>query len=245
MGYACRITLSRRCGKAPRRLQAAWARMGALADQMSRYRENSVVRQLAARAPTVRHTAVPAETMQVLLAARVATLHRRRFRRQRSRHATLASRRRGDRAAEIADAQRLAEQRRLVGWRRRSSSTPRRAPRGCPRPAWLSIWAASPSCPSLAGRLDEIASQRVAAAMIDGGGDVVCHGNRRARLASASAIRAHRIASWRGGAARWRGRPSGDYERFFDRAGRWHHVLDPASGWPTQHGVPAWPKVAG
>ena len=243
MGTRVRITLVE-ADAARRRaaFEAAWTRMGALADQMSRYREGSVVRQLAARAGGA-PLAVPAETLQVLLAAReVAAFTGGAF------DASVGAYRDwhfGDdaagHAAEIADAQRLAEQRRLVGWRRVELNAEARTAR-LPSPGMALDLGGIAKLPILQAGLAETARSGVAAAMIDGGGDVVCHGNPPGRdwrvgirdprapqrLAGVVALRDGVVAS------------SGDYERFFDRAGRrWHHVLDPASGWPTQgvHGV--------
>lgn len=243
MGTRVRITLIE-ADAARRRaaFAAAWARMQSLADQMSRYREGSVVRQLAAQAGGAPLRVSP-ETMQVLLAAReVAAFTEGAF------DASVGAYRDwhfGDDAAggapEIVDARRLGEQRRLVDWRRVELDAHALSARLPARGMALDLGGIA-KLPILQAGLAEITRAGVAAAMIDGGGDVVCRGgppgrdwrvgirDPRApqRLVGVVTLRDGVVAS------------SGDYERFFDRAGRrWHHVLDPATGWPTQgvHGV--------
>jgi len=90
--------------------------------------------------------------------------------------------------------------------------------------------------------LDTLRAHGVRTALVNGGGDVVAMGGRDARpwrvgirdprapqrLLATLDVREGFVAS------------SGDYERFFVRDGRrWHHVLDPRTGEPTQgpHGV--------
>jgi FAD:protein FMN transferase len=90
--------------------------------------------------------------------------------------------------------------------------------------------------------LDVLQSRGIRSALVNGGGDVLALSapgdapwrvgirdpRQPQRLIGALAIANGFVAS------------SGDYERFFTRAGRrWHHVLDPRTGQPTQgvHGV--------
>lgn len=96
--------------------------------------------------------------------------------------------------------------------------------------------------PILQAGLDSLRQHGITNALINGGGDVVAmsdHASRPwrvgirdprqpARLLAALDVRDGFVAS------------SGDYERFFVRDGkRYHHVLDPKTGYPTQgpHGV--------
>ena len=243
MGTRARITL---VDGDPRRrsaaLAAAWARMQSLADAMSRYRDGSIVQRLAAQAggPPL---PVPAETMQVLRSAQalaratdgafdisVGAYRDWHF---------------GDDAAahphEIVAARQLAAQRRLVGWHRIELDGVAGTAR-LPLAGMAIDLGGIAKLPILQAGLDEITRLGVGAAMIDGGGDVLCRGGLHGRdwrvgirdprapqrLAGVVALRDGIVAS------------SGDYERGFDRDGRrWHHVLDPRSGWPTQgvHGV--------
>ncbi|HET8747955.1 MAG TPA: FAD:protein FMN transferase [Ramlibacter sp.] len=90
--------------------------------------------------------------------------------------------------------------------------------------------------------LETLRAHGVRTALVNGGGDVVAMSERGARpwrvgirdprvpqrLLATLDVREGFVAS------------SGDYERFFVRGGRrWHHVLDPRTGEPTQgpHGV--------
>lgn len=90
--------------------------------------------------------------------------------------------------------------------------------------------------------LDTLRSHGVKSALVNGGGDVVAISDDAVRpwkvgvrdprvpgtLLATLDLRDGFVAS------------SGDYERYFDRAGRrFHHVLDPKTGYPTQgpHGV--------
>ena len=198
------------------------------------------MRQLAARAGGA-PLAVPAETLQVLLAAREVCLHRRRLRRQRRR---LPRWHFGDdaegHALRIADAHWLAEQRRSVGWRRGARCEGAHRAAAQPQHGCRSGRHAKPPIPQ-AGTA-ETARSGVAAAMIDGGGDIglprqpagrdwrVGIRDPRApqRLAGVVALRDGVVAS------------SGDYERSSTApGGAGTTMLDPASGWPTQgvHGV--------
>jgi thiamine biosynthesis lipoprotein len=96
--------------------------------------------------------------------------------------------------------------------------------------------------PILQAGLATLREQGVRTALVNGGGDVVASAGPGAgpwrvgirdprapqRLLAALDLREGFVAS------------SGDYERFVLRAGRrWHHVLDPRTGEPTQglHGV--------
>jgi thiamine biosynthesis lipoprotein len=90
--------------------------------------------------------------------------------------------------------------------------------------------------------LDQIGRAGVANAMVDGGGDVLCCGqliDRPWRVGVRDPLAPQRllgVVQLNDGVVA----SSGDYERGFDQDGRrWHHVLEPATGWPTRgvHGV--------
>ena len=188
------------CGEAPRRLRGcldAHGRAGRPDEPLPRGQRGAAARRARRRAPLP----MPAETMQVLLGAReVAAFTGGAF------DASVGAYRDwhfGDdaagHAAEIADAQRLAEQRRLVGWRRASAERRGRTAR-LPTPGMALDLGGIAKLPILRAGLAEIARSGVAAAMIDGGGDVVCRQPAGARLARRHPRSARRNASpawWR------------------------------------------------
>jgi len=97
--------------------------------------------------------------------------------------------------------------------------------------------------PILAAGLEALQAQGVENALINGGGDVVTMGLNQGK-AWRIGIRDPRQPSQLLGAVAIEGQgvvaSSGDYERCFERDGqRYHHVLNPRTGWPTTqvHGV--------
>ena len=97
--------------------------------------------------------------------------------------------------------------------------------------------------PILAAGLAALQAQGVENALINGGGDVVTMGLNQGK-AWRIGIRDPRQPSQLLGAVAIEGQgvvaSSGDYERCFERDGqRYHHVLNPRTGWPTTqvHGV--------
>ncbi len=96
--------------------------------------------------------------------------------------------------------------------------------------------------PILQAGMAVLASHGVRNAMINGGGDVVTSGSLQGRDWRIGIRDAHAPQRLLGVVAMRDGvvASSGDYERSFERNGRrYHHILDPRSGLPTQgaHGV--------
>jgi thiamine biosynthesis lipoprotein len=94
----------------------------------------------------------------------------------------------------------------------------------------------------LSAGLDALRAQGLDTALINGGGDVVAMTGRATRPWRVGIRDARRPDRLLGAIDVRRGfvASSGDYERFFVRDGRrYHHVLDPKTGYPAQgpHGV--------
>lgn len=241
MGTRVRITVVHPSPALRRQaLDAAWARLQALADLMSRYRAGNALQALAEQAGRTTWQAVPPPLLEVLqMARRASAFSAGAF------DATVGAYRdwRFEPGAQprVVDAAVLQSQRARVDWRALEIDAGRGAAR-LARPGMALDLGGIAKLPILRATLQALADHGVADAMVDGGGDVLCRGRLLGR-------------DWRVGVRDPRAperllgvltladgvvASSGDYERRFEQGGRqWHHVLDPASGWPTRgvHGV--------
>lgn len=221
-------------------LDAAWLRLQTLADMMSRYRPGNALQALAEQAGRPGWQPVPQALLQVLQAARsVSAFTDGAF------DATVGAYRdwrfEAGAAAHVVDAAVLRAQRERVDWRAVHIDAARGAAR-LARPGMALDLGGIAKLPILQATLQTLREHGIEQAMLDGGGDVLCCGrlldrpwrvgvrDPRApgRLLGVLSLGDGVVAS------------SGDYERNFMHEGRhWHHVLDPASGWPTRgvHGV--------
>lgn len=219
-------------------IDAAFAEMQRLSDMMSRYRADSLVSALQRRAGG-RPLAVPAEMMAVLkMAAAVSERTRGAF------DVTVGAfsgwNFEPGRTA-IPDAKKLASERQFVNHKDlvldEVSMTAHLRRRGM-----LVDLGGIAKLPILGTGLETLKRHGMANMLINGGGDVLAHGQLQGR-------------DWRVGIRDPRApekllgvihlsqgivASSGDYERCFDRDGRrYHHILDPRTGNPTTgpHGV--------
>jgi thiamine biosynthesis lipoprotein len=236
MGTWVRITVVH---DAPRRrrqaLDSAWRHLLERADMMSRYREGNALQALAAHAGRPGWQPVPTPLLQVLQMAQQASAFT-----DGAFDATVGAYRdwrfEPGSAPHVVDASTLQAQRAAVGWRALQVDTGRGAARLARAGMALDLGGIA-KLPILQSTLQVLADNGIHDAMIDGGGDVLCRGQRLGRdwrvgirdplapqrLLGVLDVRDGVVAS------------SGDYERGFDQGGRrWHHVLDPATGWPTQ-----------
>lgn len=216
---------------APAATEAAWAEMQRLERLMSRYRSESLVSALHRQAGRGAVDAPP-ELIAVL-----------------QRAATLAQRTRGDfditvgayegwsfdpAQPRLPSAQELQEERRLVNHRevRIEGARVRLA-----RPGMRIDLGGVAKLPILQAGMQVLERHGVRNAMINGGGDVLTRGQLHGqdwrvglrdprtpeKLLGVVTLRDGCVAS------------SGDYERTFRQGGRrYHHVLDPRTGWPTE-----------
>lgn len=223
-------------------LDQAWSEMQRLAEMMSRYRSASQVSllgQAAGGAPL----AVAPELMQVLQQAQaVAQASGGCF------DATIGACVDGPAGwrfepgqARLADAAALQQSLALVNARDLELDVARNRAR-LARPGMRLDLGGIAKLPILAAGLKALQTQGITQALINGGGDVVCAGTAQGRpwrvglrdplapqrLLGAVALRSGVVAA------------SGDYERGFVHHGRrYHHVLDPHTGQPTEglHGL--------
>lgn len=222
----------------PGAAQAAFTEMTRLADMMSRYRSTSVLNAVNLSAG-LQPVPVPPELMQVLLMAQSAA--------QTSAgafDASVGALRDWDfdpAHPSIPSAQRIAEQLRLVGQNGlvldQRAGTAYLTKRGMR----LDLGGIA-KLPILQAGLRQLQGAGVANAMINGGGDVVVTGALNGRPWRIGLRDPRQPEKLLGVIALNQGfvAASGDYERFVMHQGkRWHHILDPKTGYPTQgpHGV--------
>jgi thiamine biosynthesis lipoprotein len=229
-------------GASPATLQhaadRAWAEMQRLADMMSRYVPGNPLDTLV-RTAGQRAVGIPAEMLGILKSARrisegtggafditVGALAGWDFNNQRG---------------DIASAEEIHRELRFVNFRdvelNEKAGTARLRRAGMR----LDLGGVA-KLPILQAGLDVLEREGVPAAMLNGGGDVLvggCQPGRPWRIGLRDAASPGQLLAvlpvTRGIVA-----SSGDYERGWQRAGRlYHHVLDPATGYPTQgvHGV--------
>lgn len=215
-------------------LEAAWAEMLRLTEMMSRYRSASQL-SLLARAAGGAPLPVAPELMAVLQQAQA--LHQRsggRF------DATVGAYAdwhfEPGQPARLPGAATLAQQRALVDAQRLQLDAQRGTARLASAGMRLDLGGIA-KLPILQAGLRTLQQQGIADALINGGGDVLCSGSVQGRpwriglrdprapqqLLGVLALNEGVVAA------------SGDYERGFDRDGRrYHHILDPRSGQPSQ-----------
>lgn len=217
-----------------RAVDAAWAEMQRLTEMMSRYRSTSQLSLLASAAGGAPLRVAP-ELMTVL------------------QQAQLLARQSGGRfdptvgayadwhfepgqPARLPDAATLARQHALVGAEGLQLDVQRGTARLARAGMWLDLGGIA-KLPILQAGLNTLARHGVSDALINGGGDVLCSGTlagRPWRIGLRDPLAPQRLLgalSLSGGVVA----ASGDYERGFDHAGRrYHHILDPRSGQPTQ-----------
>lgn len=241
MGTWVRITVVHAQPSRRRRgLDEAWQRMQSLADVMSRYSSDNALQALADRAGQPGWLVLPPALIPVLQSARAVSAFT-----HGAYDATVGAYRDwhfdGRTAPRIVDDATLQAQRPLVDWRWLQLDTARGRARLARAGMTLDLGGIA-KLPILEAALQVLDAQGIGDAMIDGGGDVLCRGQLLGRdwrvgirdpqdprrLVGVVTLRDGLVAS------------SGDYERSFELGGRrWHHVLDPGTGWPTRgvHGV--------
>ncbi len=221
-------------GLRARALEAAWAEMLRLSEMMSRYRSASQL-SLLARAPPAAPLPVAPELMAVLQQAQ-----------------TLAQRSEGRFDATVgayADwhfepgqpprlphPATLLRQQGLVGPQGLQLDADRGTARLARAGMRLDLGGIA-KLPILQAGLRTLARQGVQDALINGGGDVLCSGTLQGRPWRVG-LRDPRAPQQLLGVLALSGgvvAASGDYERGFELAGRrYHHILDPRSGQPSQ-----------
>ncbi|MBP6899991.1 MAG: FAD:protein FMN transferase [Burkholderiaceae bacterium] len=223
-------------------LDEAWQLLREREAQMSRYRQGNALQALAEHAGQPGWQPVPAPLLQVLQAAQAVSAFT-----DGAFDATVGAYRDwqfGDAASapQVVSEARLRQQRPAVGWRALQLDAPNGRAR-LARPGMALDLGGIAKLAILDEALQRMAALGIAQAMIDGGGDVLCRGgllDRAWRVGVRDPLAPQRLLGVVGlhdGIVA----SSGDYERGFDDAAgrRWHHVLEPASGWPTRgvHGV--------
>lgn len=241
MGTRVRITVVHASPVVRRQaLDAAWLRQQALVEMMSRYRPGNALQTLAEHAGRPGWHEVPEPLARVLQTAQAASAFT-----DGAYDATVGAYRdwhfEAGAAARVVASDVLQLQRESVDWRSLQIDATRSVAR-LARPGMALDLGGVAKLPILQATLQALREQGIEHAMVDGGGDVLCCGRLLGRpwrvgvrdplspeyLLGVLSVGDGVVAS------------SGDYERGFDRAGRrWHHVLDPRTGWPTQgvHGV--------
>lgn len=217
-----------------RALEAAWAEMLRLSEMMSRYRSASQVSLLANAAGGAPLPVAP-ELMAVLQQAQdVARRSGGRF------DATVGAYAdwhfEPGQPARLPDAAALARQHALVD-ARGLQLDPQQGTARLARAGMRLDLGGIAKLPILQAGLRTLAAQGVTDALINGGGDVLCSGTLQGRPWRVG-LRDPRAPQQLLGVLALRGgvvAASGDYERGFDHAGRrYHHILDPRSGQPSQ-----------
>ncbi len=210
---------------------AAWAEMARLEALLSRYRDDNSVAALAAQAGR-RPIVVPAELRELLQQAKRLSA-----RSSGAFDVTVGaySDWRFDGTQTLPPAERLAVQRRAVDWRAIEIDG---AQVLLNRPGMRLDLGGIGKLPILAAGMAVLQRAGVRDALIDGGGDILAIGQNQGRawqvglrdplqpqqlLGSVPLADGDWIVS------------SGDYERCFEQGGRrYHHILDPRSGWPSE-----------
>ncbi|HJV68411.1 FAD:protein FMN transferase [Ideonella sp.] len=219
-------------------LDCAWAEMQRLADMMSRYVPGNPLDALN-RAAGHRPIPIPLEMMGVLKSAR--RISRRTEGAFDPTVGSLAGWDFGSDARHIPDGQEIRRELRFVNFRRlildETAGTAFLQRAG----TRLDLGGVA-KLPILRAGLDVLERAGVPAAMVNGGGDVLVGGggpDRAWRIGVRDPATPERLLAvlplTRGIVA-----SSGDYERGWSQGGRrFHHVLDPATGYPTEgvHGV--------
>lgn len=215
-------------------VDAAWAEMLRLSEMMSRYRsasQTSLLAQAAGGAPLP----VAPEMMAVLLQAQQVT--------QRSGghfDATVGAYAdwhfEPGQPPRLPDAATLSRQQGLVD-AQALQLDPLRGTARLARAGMRLDLGGIAKLPILQAGLRTLARHGVTDALINGGGDVLCNGSLQGRPWRIG-LRDPRAPQQLLGVLAMRGgvvAASGDYERGFDLAGhRYHHILDPRSGQPSQ-----------
>jgi thiamine biosynthesis lipoprotein len=217
---------------------AAFAEMARLADMMSRYRNDSVLNaiNLAAGLQPVQ---VPAEMLQILkMAQQVSAASGGAF------NATVGSLKdwNFDPAhPSLASAQQIAAQLPLVDAKGLVLNEKLGTAYLTKRGMRLDLGGIA-KLPILQAGMHTLQAQGVKNAMLNGGGDVLVHGELNGRPWRVGLRDPRQPDQLLGVVALNEGfvAASGDYERFFMHEGkRMHHILDPKTGYPTQgpHGL--------
>lgn len=216
-------------------LDAAWRVLREREALMSRYVRGNPLQALAEQAGRPGWRAVPAPLLQVLQAAQsVSAFTDGAF------DATVGAYRDWqfgpDAPPHVVSEARLRTQRPAVDWRALQLDVAQGRARLARAGMALDLGGIA-KLPILHDAMAQIAAHGIADAMIDGGGDVLCRGqliDRPWRVGVRDPLAPQRllgVVSLNDGIVA----SSGDYERGFDEGGRrWHHVLDPATGWPTR-----------
>lgn len=217
-----------------RALDAARTEMLRLSEMMSRYRSASQVSLLANAAGGAPLPVAP-ELMAVLQQAQgIARLSGGRF------DATVGAYAdwhfEPGQPARVPDAAALARQHALVD-ARGLELDPQRGTARLARPGMRLDLGGIAKLPILQAGLRSLAKHGVTDALINGGGDVLCSGTLQGRPWRIG-LRDPRAPQQLLGVLALRGgvvAASGDYERGFDQDGRrYHHILDPRSGRPSE-----------
>lgn len=241
MGTWVRITVVHADPARRRRaLDEAWQQMQVLADAMSRHRNDHALQTLTDRAGQPGLLALPPAVFRVLQSARAVSAFT-----DGAYDATVGAYRDwrfdGRVPPHVVDAATLQAQRPLVDWRLLQLDPARGRARLARAGMTLDLGGIA-KLPILEAGLQMLDAHGIGDAMIDGGGDVLCRGQllgRDWRVGIRNPLDPRRLI----GVVRLSDgvvASSGDYERGFELDGRrWHHVLDPATGWPTSgvHGV--------
>ena len=215
-------------------VEAAWSEMLRLSEMMSRYRSASQT-SLLARAAGGAPLPVAPEMMAVLLQAqRVSRLSGGHF------DATVGAYAdwhfEPGQPARLPDASALTRQQALVD-SHALQLDPQRGTARLARAGMRLDLGGIGKLPILQAGLRTLARHGVTDALINGGGDVLCSGTLQGRPWRIG-LRDPRAPQQLLGVLAMRGgvvAASGDYERGFDLAGRrYHHILDPHSGQPSQ-----------
>lgn len=223
-------------------LAKAWQRMEALAAMMSRFEAGNPLDRLAGQAGRGQVLPIPRELAEVLQAAL-----------QRAQDSggrydpTVGSYQGWDfrpGQQHRPGAAELLAQRPLSGWRHVALDA-RRQQASLDRAGVRLDLGGAAKLPILEAGLAVLREEGIANALLNGGGDILSQGRAEADRPWRVALRDPREPS------RWLGvidmpaggavlAASGDYERCFERQGRrFHHILDPRSGEPSQglHGL--------
>jgi thiamine biosynthesis lipoprotein len=215
-------------------MEQAWREMDRLAALMTRYSPDSSVSAIH-RAAGVHAVAVEPEVMAVLKAAQ--TLAAKTHGAFDTTVGALKAWRFGDDQATLPSPQEIKAQRRLVGYRGLVLDERMGTAYLTQRGMALDLGGIA-KLPILEAGMRTLKSHGVVNAMLNGGGDVLIAGQLNGR-AWRVGLRDPRAPERMLGVLSLEGRAivasSGDYERFFVAQGeRQHHILNPATGRPTQ-----------